>query len=87
MTTSIIMPSSEADKQKIKNAMKEISGSYTRTEAERDFVKDALQDLEDAVGVPKKYLRKMSRIYHKQNLAEVKGEMEDLELLYENTVL
>jgi peptidyl-tRNA hydrolase len=81
--SGIIIPSSDKDRQAIKGAMSEISNAYTRMEAEREFVREALKELEDKVGIKAKYLRKMSRIYHKQNLVELTAEMEDLEGLYE----
>lgn len=81
--SSIIIPSSEADRKRIKEAMQEISNSYLRQEAEREFVKEAIASLEDDVGIPKKYLGKMSRIYHKQNMSEIVSEIEDIEALLE----
>jgi len=51
--TSIIIPSSEADRKRIKDCMEEISNSYLRQEAEREFVKEAIISLEDEVGIPK----------------------------------
>lgn len=80
---SIIIPSSDSDKQAIKGCMKEMSASYARVEGEREFQREALKELEDKVGIKAKYLRKMARIYHKQNLVELTAEMEDLEGLYE----
>jgi hypothetical protein len=82
-TNSIIIPSSDADKQRMKGAMDEISQSYSRIEAERDFIKEAIIALEDDVGIPKKYLSKMARIYHKNNVNEVVAEIEDIEALLE----
>ena len=82
--TGIILPSSDADKKRIKDCMDEISNSYLRQEAERDFVKEALISLEDDVGIPKKYLGKMARIYHKQNMSELLSEIEDIEALLES---
>ena len=58
----------------------------TRMDAERDLIKNILQDVDDDTGVPKKYIRKMARIYHKQNLNEVKAENDDVETLYETVV-
>ena len=81
--SSIIIPSSEADRKRIKDAMQEISNSFLRQEAEREFVKEALISLEDDVGIPKKYLSKMARIYHKQNMSEIMSEIEDIEALLE----
>lgn len=83
MTTDVIVPSSPEDLKRIKNAMQEISNSFTRIEAEKDFQKEALESLEEDVGIPKKYLRKMARIYHKQNMNQIKSEMETLDFLLE----
>mgnify|MGYP000686684763 CR=1 FL=1 len=55
-----------------------------RQEAEREFVKEAIISLEDEVGIPKKYLGKMARIYHKQNMSEIVSEIEEIEALLES---
>ena len=80
--SNIIIPTSPADRNRIRNAMKEISASFTRTDAEKDFIKDAIHELSEDVAIPKKILRKMAVIYHKQNMTEVTAEAEDLEALY-----
>ena len=82
--TGIIIPSSDHDKKRIKECMEEISNSYLRQEAEREFVKEALISLEDDVGIPKKYLGKMARIFHKQNMSELVSEIEEIEALLES---
>jgi len=82
--TGIIIPSSDHDKKRIKECMQEISNSYLRQEAEREFVKEALISLEDDVGIPKKYLGKMARIYHKQNMSELLSEICEIEALLES---
>ena len=81
---NVIIPSSEEDRKRIRNAMEEISNSYTRVESERDFVKDAINALSEEVDVPKNILRKMARIYHKQNMQDVVAEVEDIEALMES---
>ena len=40
--------------------------------------------LEDDVGIPKKYLAKMAKIYHKQNMSELVSEIEEIEALLES---
>ena len=82
--TGIIIPSSDQDKKRVKECMEEISISYIRQEAEREFVKEALISLEEDVGIPKKYLGKMARIYHKQNMSELVSEIEEIEALLES---
>lgn len=78
----MILPSNDADLLKLKDAIKEISASWTRVEAERDFVNDALSRMQDEVDVPKKEIRKLAKIFHQQNLEEVKEEFEEIELAY-----
>ncbi|MDB4331396.1 hypothetical protein N9987_00655 [bacterium] len=82
--TNVIIPSSDEDRKRIRGAMEEISNSYTRTEAERDFVKDAINELSEEVDLPKNILRKMARIFHKQNISDVVSEVEDIEALMES---
>lgn len=81
--SNVIIPSDPNDKQIIKNALSEISNSMTRMDSERDHIKEIVNDTSERVDVPKKILRKMARIYHKQNLSEIRAEMDDVEALYE----
>jgi siroheme synthase (precorrin-2 oxidase/ferrochelatase) len=81
--TNVTLPSSPEDRKKIRQALQEISDSLTRIEAERDLIKDILQTVEDNFELPKKYTRKVAKIYHKQNINEVKAENEELETIYE----
>ena len=81
--SNVTIPSSPEDRKKIMSAIQEISNSLTRMEAERDLIKDILQDVEDKFEMPKKYTRKVAKIYHKQNFTEVQQEQEELESIYE----
>jgi len=84
--SNLVIPSDDETKKRIRGALEEISNSMTRMGAERDLIKNILQDVEDDTQVPKKYLRKMANIFHKQNLNEVKTENDDVETLYETVV-
>ena len=86
MSNNVVIPSDDETKKRVRDALVEISNSMTRMDAERDLIKNILQDVDDDTGVPKKYIRKMARIYHKQNLNEVKAENDDVETLYETVV-
>jgi len=81
--SNVIIPSSDEDKKRIKGAMEEMSNSFTRVEAERSFQKEAINALAEDVDIPKNILRKMARIYHKQNLPAVVAELDDIETLLE----
>ena len=84
--SNITIPSDDQTKKRIRSALEEISNSMTRMGAERDLIKNILQDVENDTQVPKKYIRKMATIFHKQNLNEVKAENDDVETLYETVV-
>lgn len=81
--SNVIVPSSSADRLAIQKALQEISASLTRIDAEKDLIKDILDTVEDKQSIPKKYMRKIARIYHKQNFNEVQQEQSDVETLYE----
>lgn len=76
----------ETDRKKIFDALREISGAKTRIEAERDLIKEAINDLFDQYKIPKKTLNKMARVYHKQNFTEEQASNEEFEQLYETIV-
>jgi hypothetical protein len=82
----ITVPSSESDKEKIRDAVVEMSNSMLRQEAERDLQKDICNSIKDEVGLEPKYLKKMANIYHKQNFSEVQSEHEEFETLYEEII-
>ena len=76
---NLIIPSSPTDRQAIRSAMKEISNSMVRTEGERDYIKETIDDLSDKFDLPKKYLKKVASAYHKQNIAETTEVADDVE--------
>jgi hypothetical protein len=84
--SNVIIPTSDEDKKRIKDCVIEISNAKTMIEAQRDFIKEAIDSCVEDVDVDKKHLRKMADIYHKQNLLEVVGAVEDVEALYESVM-
>lgn len=84
--SNVIIPSSDEDKKRIKDCVIEIANAKTLMEAQRDFIREAINSCVEDVEVDKKHLRKMADIYHKQNLLEVVGAVEDVEALYESVM-
>jgi DNA repair ATPase RecN len=82
MSNVVTIPSSPQDRAQVKERLTEISASLTRIEAEREHINEILQDLQDEYELPKKYMRKVSRVFHKQNINEVKEEFSDIEDIY-----
>jgi hypothetical protein len=77
------MISTIEDKKKLANAIKEISNSMTRMDAEKDLIKDIIQVAYEDFEIDKKHIRKLAAIYHRQNMSEVKYEYDEVETLYE----
>jgi len=82
--SNIMIPSSDADKKRIRGCMEEMSNSFTRMEAERDFQKEAINSLADEVQIPKSILRKTARAFHNQNVSDLIAEVSDIEALMES---
>lgn len=81
MTIKISNPE---DKKKIMAAVREISASMTRTEGERDFIKETIKDVSDNFQIPRKTIKKIAVTYHKQNLTQVEADHEEFVDLYDD---
>ena len=73
-----------ADKKKIKDALFEISNCMTRIDAEKELIKDIINDLSDNFELPKKTVRKIAKAYHKQNFTQEVADSEEFQELYES---
>lgn len=78
--------SSPADRAKIKKMLSEISNSMTRIAAERDLIKETIAELSKEFELPKKYLNRMAKVYHKQNFQIEQANHEEFEDLYVSIV-
>lgn len=76
-------PATPADKLKLLEALKEISASMSRVEAERDLMKNVKKDICDELQLNRKVLNKLARTYHKGNYSEEVELHKDFESLYE----
>lgn len=76
--------SNPADRKAVYDALREISNSMTRMEAERDLISETLKAVKDKFELPPKYVRTLAKIYHKQNFNQVKEEQAEVEQLYES---
>lgn len=82
-TSDIIIPNDPTIIKQIYDACQELSASMTRSEGEKSFQKEALDDLSKATGIPKKHLAKLAKLHHKQNKSEVEAENETTSELYD----
>lgn len=77
---------SPEDRKKVKSAIDEISNSMARMEGEKDLIKETIDDIFEEYKIPKKTLRKMATVYHKQKFHETLEDHEEFETLYENVI-
>ncbi len=77
------LPTTPVDKLKLLDALKDISTSMTRTDAERDLLKNIKKDICDELQLNRKVLNKLARTYHKGNFNEEVEMHKDFESLYE----
>jgi hypothetical protein len=83
---SINQISSEADRKKLFDAIKECSDSMTRIEGEKDFIKEATKKVCEDLKLPKRLVNRLVKVYHKQNYDEEVATHEQFEQLYETIV-
>lgn len=82
MAKTIVIPSNPAELKTIQNAIKEANDCLIRVAAEREAVKDIVDDLAEKYELPKKFINKMIRIYHKSSFDQEASETEDFMELY-----
>jgi hypothetical protein len=81
MTANIIQ-TPEAQK-KIVGKLQEISDSFVRIAAERDLIKQTVEDISEEFQIDKKFVNKMARTYHKDSFAKEVTEKTEFEIIYE----
>jgi hypothetical protein len=77
------LPSDPAARKAIKKCMDELSASMARTEGERTFIKEAIDNICEEYEMSKKTFRKLAKVYHKQNFSKEVAENEEFETMYE----
>ena len=60
----------EEERKRLKNAVMELNDSMTRVAAERDLQKEILNTIVEDVGVDKRLLRRMAKVYFKANFGD-----------------
>lgn len=86
MAKDIVIPSNPADLKKLKEVIEEISNSMARQDGERDYQKEAIDDLSKQFEIDKKYIRQMARDHHKDTFEKKVDEQENYQQLYESVM-
>lgn len=72
--------------KRLKDAIREIDIAMTQIDNQKDQIKQIISDIHDELDIEKKLIRKMGKVYHKQNFANVKIENGEFETFYENVI-
>ena len=71
------------DKEKVAAAIREMSDSMLRIDAEKELMKDIVDVTAEKYEIDKKQFRKIANIFHKRNLEESRTETNEVFELYE----
>ena len=74
---------SPEQKKELQGAVREISASMTRTEAERDLIREIVKDQSQKHNISKKIISKIAKTYHKQNLTQEIADHEEFVEMYD----
>lgn len=72
------------DKEKIRNAVKELDSSMTRVAGERDLQKEIVNKVFDDLKFPKHMLKKLAKTYFNSDFERLTTENDEFESLYED---
>lgn len=86
MAKNIVLPTNPADIAKIKNAVKEASDSLLRIDAEKDHIKSIIEVVVDDYGLPKSFVNRMVKTYHKSSYDKDTQDNDDFRALYETVI-
>lgn len=81
--TSVALPSSPADRQKLKTMISEATYCLQRADDEKAAIKDIIDAIHDDYGLSKKHVRRLINTLYKQNYDDRAAEEEQFEFLYE----
>lgn len=77
---------SDADRKRLRKAIQEMNDSMTRVAAERELQKETINEVFDELGVDKKLVRRMSKVYYKANFGEEVEENDNFETFYTKVI-
>lgn len=73
----------EKQLKELKSAINEIDAEMSKIDGLNEYIADICEVTHQNLGIPKKVVKKLAVSKHKQNLAQVVAEHNELESLYE----
>lgn len=77
------LPSSQADRKKIKDMLHEITAQMQIIDDRRESIKDVVDAIHSDFKLPKKIIKQLAKTLHKHNYDDVAHESTIFEIVYE----
>ena len=74
------------EKKKLRGAITSLNDSMTRVASEREFQKETINTISEELGLDKKLVRRLAKVYFKANFNEEVEENKNFEDFYANVV-
>jgi hypothetical protein len=74
------------EKKKLRGVMASLNDSMTRVASEREFQKEAINTISEELGLDKKLIRRMAKVYYKANFNEEVEQDKNFEDFYANVI-
>lgn len=81
--TDFVLPSSPADRAKIKDAVYEVVGAMREIKDKRSYINDTKKDMKEKFGISPKIFSKLVKTHQEANIAEVRAENETFDIMFE----
>ena len=78
------IPNSPEDRKAIRTACEQISEELTTIQTSKAQIKEILKALEDKYKMPKRTLKKVAMLYHKQTAVEFENETAEIKSIYKS---
>ncbi len=85
--SDVIIPSSPADRTKLKQMLAEMTHCMQRADDEKEQLKEIATEAASQFNIPKKMINKLAKTMYKRSYEDLQAENEDFELLYEVLVM
>jgi hypothetical protein len=69
--------------QKLQSALADMSAQMTIIDEHKGYINDVLANVEEEIGIPKKFTRKLAKVYHAKEFLEAQSDNDNFQLLLE----
>jgi len=78
------IPNSPEDRKAIRTAFEQISEELTTIQTSKSQIKEVLKALEDKYKMPKRTMKKVAMLYHRQTAVQFESETSEIKSIYKS---